>query len=83
MEILWKPSNRFITAHRVQAYKSLQLDHVRMAVDFGAIKELSLDDAFLLTAAFKADNNPCKVSLGAGVYKMKKHVHRFFQVYER
>ena len=40
-----------------------------MAVDFGVIPELPLDEAFLLTAAFKADNHPRKVSLGAGVYR--------------
>ena len=36
---------------------------------FGDIPELPLDEAFLLTAAFKADDHPQKVSLGAGVYK--------------
>jgi hypothetical protein len=40
-----------------------------MTVDFGALPELPLDEAFRLTAAFKADSHPQKVSLGAGVYR--------------
>jgi aspartate aminotransferase, cytoplasmic len=40
-----------------------------MTDDFSAIPELPLDEAFLLTAAFKTDNHPQKVSLGAGVYR--------------
>ena len=40
-----------------------------MTVDLGAIPELPLDEAYMLTAAFKADEHPQKVILGAGVYK--------------
>lgn len=36
---------------------------------FAEIPELPLDEAFALTAAFKADQHPQKVSLGAGVYR--------------
>jgi aspartate aminotransferase, cytoplasmic len=35
----------------------------------GSIEELPLDEAYFLTAAFKADSDPQKVSLGAGVYR--------------
>jgi aspartate aminotransferase, cytoplasmic len=40
-----------------------------MSVDFGAIPELPVDEAFQLTALYKADTHPHKVSLGAGVYR--------------
>lgn len=43
-----------------------------MTVDFAAIPELSLDEAFALTAAFQADSHPKKVSLAAGVYRDDK-----------
>lgn len=40
-----------------------------MTVNFGVIPELPLDEAYALTAAYKADDFPQKVILGAGVYK--------------
>lgn len=43
-----------------------------MSVDFGIIPELPLDEAYQLTALFKADKHPQKVSLGAGVYRDEK-----------
>ncbi|RVX72335.1 hypothetical protein B0A52_04540 [Exophiala mesophila] len=40
-----------------------------MPGNLAEIPELPLDEAFALTAAFKADKHPQKVSLGAGVYR--------------
>ncbi|KAL4951896.1 pyridoxal phosphate-dependent transferase [Aspergillus filifer] len=40
-----------------------------MAVDLASIPSLPRDEAFAVTADFKADSHPQKVSLGAGVYR--------------
>ncbi|KAL4937094.1 hypothetical protein BDV06DRAFT_232798 [Aspergillus oleicola] len=40
-----------------------------MAVNLASIPELPRDEAFAVTADFKADTHPQKVSLGAGVYR--------------
>ncbi|KAK5094660.1 hypothetical protein LTS08_008516 [Lithohypha guttulata] len=40
-----------------------------MSRQLGEIRELPRDEAFALTADFKADKDPNKVSLGAGVYR--------------
>ncbi|KAL4967843.1 pyridoxal phosphate-dependent transferase [Aspergillus stella-maris] len=40
-----------------------------MALDLTSIPELPRDEAFAVTADFKADTHPQKVSLGAGVYR--------------
>lgn len=43
-----------------------------MSTGFQNVPVLPLDEAFALTAAFKADADPRKVSLGAGVYRDEK-----------
>jgi aspartate/tyrosine/aromatic aminotransferase len=40
-----------------------------MTVTLGDIPQQPRDEAFALTADFKADNHPNKVSLSAGVYR--------------
>ncbi|KAL2817018.1 aspartate aminotransferase/Glutamic oxaloacetic transaminase [Aspergillus cavernicola] len=40
-----------------------------MPVNLSAIPELPQDEAFAITADFRADDHPRKVSLGAGVYR--------------